>query len=133
VLPELLDKCLQRRWRVVVQVDSEERCEALDAQLWTYRQEGFLPHGTAKDGRANAQPIYLTTGADNPNHANVRFVADGTEMPDLTGYERAVVIFDGKDPAALERARESWKAAKAAGHAVTYWQQLPDGRWKAKE
>src|SRR5262249_26963222 len=67
VLPELLEKCLERSWRTVIQVGSEERLIALDAHLWTYAEESFLPHGTAKDGHSEAQPVYLTTGGENPN------------------------------------------------------------------
>jgi len=133
VLPELLEKCLRRRWRVVVEVGSEERCDALDAHLWTYRQEGFLPHGTAKDGHAAAQPIFLTTGPDNPNRATVRFLADGAVSTDFGGYERVIVLFDGNDAEAVDRARESWTSAKAAGHQTTYWQQDERGRWEKKE
>ncbi len=132
VLPELLEKCLQRQWRTVVEVGSDERCAALDAHLWTYRQEGFLPHGTAKDGHAGEQPIWLTTGDDNPNQATVRFLTDGAEMADFRGYERVIVVFDGNDNEAVEKARKSWTAAKAAGHAATYWQQNERGGWEKK-
>ena len=41
VLPTLLEKSLARGWRVVVQGSSEERIEALDAHLWTYRDDGL--------------------------------------------------------------------------------------------
>src|SRR5262249_57130124 len=37
VLPTLIEKSLERGWRVVVQAASEERVEALDAHLWTFR------------------------------------------------------------------------------------------------
>jgi DNA polymerase-3 subunit chi len=132
VLPELLEKCLERGWRAVVQLGSEERCEAIDAHLWTYRDEGFLPHGTAKDGHADAQPVFLTTRDDNPNGATVRFVADGADLPDAVGYTRIVMLFDGNDNDAVDRAREAWKAAKSAGHDATYWQQSDRGRWERK-
>jgi DNA polymerase-3 subunit chi len=132
VLPELLEKCLERGWRAVVQLGSEERCEAIDAHLWTYRDEGFLPHGTLKDGHAEAQPVFLTTRDDNPNGAVVRFVADGAGLPDATGYTRLVMLFDGNDNDAVDRAREAWKAAKSAGHDATYWQQSERGRWERK-
>ena len=46
VLPPLLEKSLERGWRVVVQTASEERADALDSHLWTYRDDSFLPHGT---------------------------------------------------------------------------------------
>jgi DNA polymerase III subunit chi len=131
VLPELLEKCLERQWRTVVQVGSDERVAALDAHLWTYGDETFLPHGTAKDGSASAQPVYLTAGAENPNAATVRFLADGAEIADLSPYQRVVVLFDGNDPEARAKARDWWTAAKGAGHGATYWQQGERG-WEKK-
>lgn len=132
VLPDLLEKCLARKWRAVVQVGSEERRDALDAHLWTYRDDGFLPHGTVKDGNAEAQPVWLTVGDDNPNGASVRFLADGAETADYPDYQRVVILFDGNDPDAVERARTQWAAAGAAGHDATYWQQSERGRWEKK-
>lgn len=132
VLPGLVEKCLERNWRVVVQLGSEERRDALDAHLWTYNDESFLPHGTVKDGHAAAQPVWLTTGDDNPNSATVRFLADGATAPDFAGYDRIVLLFDGNDPEAVDRARDEWKKIKAEGHDATYWQQSDRGRWEKK-
>ena len=131
VLPSLLEKSLERGWRVIVQAASEERIEALDAHLWTYRDDGFLPHGTAKDGEAAAQPVLLTTSDDNPNGATVRFLIDGTAVPaDAQSYQRIVLLFDGEDEDAVAAARAGWQEAKAAGHEATYWQPDEQGRWK---
>lgn len=132
VLPELLEKSLERGWRAVVQAGSDERVEALDTALWTYRDDSFLPHGTASAGAPERQPVYLTSGDGNPNGAAVRFLVDGAEAGDLAGYERAVYLFDGRDEAAVARAREQWSAMKQAGHAVTYWQQNERGKWDKK-
>ena len=135
VLPELLERCLDRKWRAVVQVGSDERCAALDAHLWTYRDDGFLPHGSSQDGRAGGsdsvhlQPVWLTTGDDNPNEADVRFLADGAEAGDLAGYQRVVMLFDGNDSDAVARARTAWKSFGEAGHETTYWQQDERGKW----
>lgn len=129
VLPELLARSLERGWRAVVQAGSAERLAALDAHLWTYDEASFLPHGTAADGRAAEQPIWLTTGDDNPNGAQVRFLVDGARSEDFEGYERVVFLFDDADQDAVRDARETWKAARAAGHAVTYWRQDERGRW----
>jgi len=57
VLPPLLEKSLERGWRVVVQSTSPERADALDAHLWTYRDDSFLPHATWRVGDAQDQPI----------------------------------------------------------------------------
>lgn len=132
VLPTLLELSLKRGWRAAVQAASEERVEALNTLLWTYREESFLPHGTARDGHASAHPIYLTTGDDNPNAAQVRFLVDGATLADASPYSRVAYVFDGRDAEAVSRARAEWQAAKARGDAASYWQQDADGRWERK-
>jgi DNA polymerase-3 subunit chi len=131
-LPGLLEKTLQRGWRAVVQTGGEERRDALDTRLWTYRDDSFLGHGSDHEPHAEDQPVVLTTGQGNPNNAAVRFLVDGASPPDPQPYERLVFMFDGHDETQLEAARGQWKAQKAAGHAVTYWQQTPDRRWERR-
>lgn len=131
-LPKLLLKCLERDWKVVVQTGTPERCRALDAHLWTFADDSFLPHGTIDDGYAEQQPIFLTSTQDNPNNADVRFLVDRAKPPPLGGYKRAIYMFDGHDPEALAETRERWKEAKAAGFEVTYWQQTERGGWERK-
>ncbi|TAK49938.1 MAG: DNA polymerase III subunit chi [Xanthobacteraceae bacterium] len=133
VLPSLLEKTLERGWRAVVQASSEERVEALDNHLWTYREDSFLPHGPAHGREAVRQPVVLTADASNPNAAQVRFLVDGAGLPDdADAYTRVVLVFDGDDDAALTAARASWTAAKAKGFDVTYWQPDAEGRWQRK-
>lgn len=132
VLPKLIEKTLQRGWRAVVQSGSEERLDALDVSLWTYSEDSFLPHGSKKSGYASEQPVYLTTGPDAPNGAGVRFFVDGAAAETFDGAERFVYLFDGRDQDALTIARGQWKAAKAAGCTVTYWQESESGRWEKK-
>lgn len=131
-LPALLERSLERGWRAVVQVGTIERRDALDQHLWTWRDDSFLAHGTDHDRHPDRQPILLTTGTDNVNSAQIRFVADGAEPPDLGSYQRAVFLFDGHDQSQVEQARAHWKTVKAAGHKLTYWQQTPEGRWERK-
>lgn len=132
VLPGLLEKTLQRGWRAVVQAGSAERLEALDAALWTYSDESFLAHGTASDGHAEDQPIFLTLEPVTPNGAGVRFLVDGANAPDYATHIRLVYLFDGNDEEAKAHARQQWAAAKAAGCKVSYWKQSPEGRWENK-
>ncbi len=133
VLPMLLERSLERGWRVVVQAASDERIEALDAHLWTYRDDTFLPHGTAREAEAAEQPILLTTGEHNPNGAKVRFLIDGAPVPaDAAAYDRIVLLFDGEDEDAVVAARACWGEVKAQGFDATYWQPDEQGRWVKK-
>ncbi|MBN9670013.1 DNA polymerase III subunit chi [Roseibium aggregatum] len=131
-LPQLLLKCLERDWKVVVQTGTEERCNALDAHLWTFADDSFLPHGTKADGFAEHQPIYLTAEPDNPNAADVRFLVDRAAPPPLGEYKRAIYMFDGNDQEAVQEARVRWKEAKDEGFDIAYWQQTQTGGWERK-
>lgn len=131
-LPGLLEKSLERGWKVVVQTGTEERRDALDQHLWTFREDSFLAHATDREPHPAEQPVLLTTGPANGNGAQIRFLVDGAAPPELDGYERAVFLFDGHDQPQLEAAREEWKRLKSGSHQVTYWQQTPERRWERK-
>jgi DNA polymerase III subunit chi len=133
VLPTLIEKSLARGWRVVVQTASDERVESLDAHLWTFRDDSFLPHGTWRDPEVREQPVLLTVNEDNPNGAAVRFLVDGVPMPaNADAYERIILIIDGEDPDAVAAARERWSEGRARGFEVAYWQTDEEGRWQRK-
>ena len=133
VLPTLLEKSLERGWRAIVQAASDERVDALDAQLWTYRENSFLPHGTYRESEAALQPILLTVHDHNPNGAHIRFLIDGAPVPqDAASYQRILLLFDGEDDEAVAAARTRWSEAKAQGFEVTYWQCDENGRWDKK-
>jgi DNA polymerase III subunit chi len=133
VLPTLIERSLDRGWRVAVQGASEERIDALDAHLWTYRDDSFLPHGTWREAEAAGQPVLLTVSEANPGAATVRFLIEGVPMPaDAEGYQRLVLLFDGDDEDAVAVARSQWTEVKARGFDATYWQPDDTGHWVKK-
>jgi len=129
-LPELLEKTLKRGWKALVRSPLRERIEHLDGWLWTCRDDGFLPHGVADEPFAARQPVLLTTAEDNLNEAEALFLIDGADAGDLSGFERCILLFDGRDPAAVDAARARWKGFKAAGHGVSYWKQGAERGWE---
>lgn len=128
-LAPLLEKCLQRGWRAVVRGTLKERLDLLDEALWTVREESFLPHARAGRAAAERQPILLTSEVGAPNGAKALFLIDGAEPGPLDAFERASIMFDGRDEAAVVHARLQWKAAKEAGLEVAYWKETDAGRW----
>lgn len=133
-LPDLLERTLERGWRAVVVADSKERVEALDKHLWTYRQMAFLPHGSAADGMAAEQPVWLTDHVEKPNGASVLFLADGVPLPqDTSGWELICDLFDGNDEAAVAAARKRWSAARDSDLELAYWQQDEAGKWQRQQ
>ena len=134
-LPVILEKTLERGWRACVQTVDDLRLKALDDALWTFKDESFLPHALAGDPRAARQPLVLTREADNPNGAALRIYVEGAEI-DLAvsepGYERVILLFDGRNEAELDAARGQWSRLKKEGFALAYWQQDDAGRWDRK-
>ncbi len=126
-LPRLLERALSGGYSVVVRCGSAERVGQLDALLWTYDEASFLPHGSARDGEAALQPIFLTEGDDNLNRATMVVLVDGVEVADLESFARCADLFDGNDEAAVAAARERWRRARQDGHNLSYWQQTAAG------
>ncbi len=130
-LPRLLERARAQDLRIVIRAASPERVEHLNALLWTYDDASFLAHGSSRDGNPESQPIWLSHRDENPNDATVLFLVDGVEAEDLGGFARCLDLFDGNDDDAVEAARQRWRRAQAAGHALTYWQQTVTG-WEKK-
>jgi DNA polymerase-3 subunit chi len=131
VLPMLLEKTLERGWRAVVETSSRERAVAIDAMLWTFREDSFLPHGIAGEATDPDQPVLITQDSQNPNAANVRFFVDRAVPRAGEDYERIVFLFSGHDPDAVTEARAAWRGLQE-GNTLTYWQQDESGRWVKK-
>lgn len=137
VLPGLLEKTLERGWRALVVAGTEERATMVDTYLWSYKDDGFLPHGKTGEDRAADCPVLIGTEFSNQNQANVAFFVDGARPenwsdPEISACERCMFIFDGNLDEAVATARDDWKQAKSAGHSVTYWQQSRDGKWEKR-
>jgi DNA polymerase-3 subunit chi len=133
-LPDLLEKCLERGWRVTLRAGSPERVAALSLRLWTFRDDAFLPHGDASDGWPERQPIYLTAGPETPNAPQALFLVEGAvaTAAEFAALVRVVTLFDGRDDAAVAAARAEWRRAGEAGCACVYWAQGADGRWERR-
>ncbi len=137
-LPQLLEKTLERGWRAQVQFASPERAKQIDAFLWSYKADSFLPHGRDDEPRASDQPIIIS-------HANEIAPADEAEAPDLVflvdgvdpvisetakgKMSRLISFVDSRNTQSIDMARTRWSAAKASGAAVSYWRQDMQGRW----
>ena len=132
VLPGLLEKTLKKGWKALIRTRERGRADDLDQLLWTYRDDSFLPHGLAAEPLAERQPVLITTDEANANGAEALFLLDGAEPGSLAGFERCIILFEGRDETALALARSRWKTLKADGAVVSYWQENPDRGWEKK-
>lgn len=132
-LGTLLEKSLERGWRVAVRGTDGDRLTQLDQALWLGRDDGFLPHGLAGGPHDADQPVLLTTEAAAANGATCLMAVDGAQVAadEVAALDRACVLFDGRDEAAVAAARGQWTALTAAGVGAQYWSE-ETGRWELK-
>lgn len=128
----LLEKCLEKGWRVLAVSPSQARRAALDEALWTFSDSSFLPHGQAEAAGLDParQPVLIAPEPDNANGADALLLLDGAQVPPDARFQRCMVMFDGADSATRTRARDQFKAAREAGLTCRYFQQTRSGGWK---
>ena len=131
-LPKLLSKVNEAKMKAVVIVENSTQLDDIDQALWTFDKASFLAHDTEKSKYKEDQPIYITTGEDNPASAEVLVLTDGTSSKLLDGYKRVLEMFDGNNSTIVEQARERWASYKEAGHQLSYYQQTETGGWTKK-
>jgi DNA polymerase-3 subunit chi len=130
-LPPLLERALGEGRRVLVRASSEEMVAALNERLWTYDDASFLPHGAAGDGDPMEQPIFLTTELKNANAATMLVRLSGAETSEADdAFDLVVLMFDGRDEAALAHARGEWRRLKDQGSPISYWRESDEGGWE---
>jgi DNA polymerase III subunit chi len=129
-LPGLLQRGLDRGLRLGVATSSVERVKELSSKLWGAGPTVFIPHGFQGEPLPEQQPIYLSEDGKFPNAARYCFYLDGAVPGDVSGMERASIMFDGTDENAVQQARDMWRRFKGEGVMIRYWKQDEDGRWK---
>ncbi|WP_374292401.1 DNA polymerase III subunit chi [Paenirhodobacter enshiensis] len=132
VVSTLLERALQQGWRIELRTPSRERSDWYDQRLWLGSEEGFLPHGLQGGPHDALQPVLLTERAAGPGFQAVMSVEGAEVAPDeVPAHERVWILFDGRDPMAVERARDQWRALAASGAGAQYWSE-ETGRWQKK-
>jgi DNA polymerase-3 subunit chi len=132
-LGTLLEKSLERGWRVAVRVPDRAEADRLDAALWLGPEDRFLPHGVAGGPHDARQPVLLTTGAEAANAPDCVMAVAGAEVDpaEAARLQRVCILFDGADGDRVAQARAQWRAVTAAGLVAQYWSE-ESGRWQKK-
>ena len=134
-LPVMLRRTLEREARAVVRCSTPERLADLDEALWTFDDAEFIPHGHDEIGFAEQQPVWLTTGLDNPAAGTYLFVTDGASTDGFEAFEVCCVLFDGRHESAVIEARQRWSEIKGqdAVTELSYWKQNQRGGWEKQK
>ena len=131
VLPGLLEKTRQKGWRALVKLP-EEQLKEMDDYLWTYKDDSFLPHGRDDEPMAEQQPVTLSATAATAEGHQAVFLLGGTEIVDMSGVERCMVMINGRSESDVMHERKRWKSLKDTDAVLSYYQQNDRGAWEKK-
>lgn len=131
-LPMLVSKSRDAGWRVLVRGPEGPLLPRLDDQLWQGDPAGFVPHARAGGVHDALQPVLLGTDVSADGFDCIMSVggANLTAL-EVETAQRACILFDGHDEAALNHARGQWKTLSDAGCHAQYWAQ-DTGSWVKK-
>lgn len=128
VVPRIAEKILADGGRLLIVATDEPLAARLDAHLWNYASDSFLPHGRAGEEDESEQPILISASTDAVNGARNIALADGLWRDAALGFDRAFHFFDG---GTIEAARAAWRALGAREDLVrNFWKQDEEGRWR---
>ncbi len=109
----LAEKAWRQGMRIFVLCGDEAQRDALDARLWSFRGEAFIPHSAVEED-ADA-PIALALGEPPGNHRdlliNLTLEASGF-VPNFNRVAELVV----EEPAIRQAARENFRRYREQGY-----------------
>lgn len=131
-LPLIAAKAVQSGKRVLIKAPNKKEAKHISDHLWSYRADSFLAHGMDGEDNPDRQPVYVTTGNDNPNGAKILILTHGMTSDQAGDYDLCCEMLDGRVDSQIQAARGRWTSYKDAGYALTYWQQDDKGQWHKK-
>lgn len=109
----LAEKASRAGLRVLIAVDDASRAETLDALLWTFREDSFLPHNRQRKEKRAA--VEINCGEDpGPHHGLLINLC--SEVPaHFSRFERLAEIVV-QEPGALARSRTRFSHFRDRGY-----------------
>ncbi|WP_119354782.1 DNA polymerase III subunit chi [Azohydromonas sediminis] len=126
----LLRKAWRQRQRVAVTADAAT-LGRLDAALWTFEPQGFVPHvrlaaGASPAPRLARTPIWLVDDGARAPQCDVLVNLGPAQAADAGRYARVIELVGASD-ADRQAGRQRWQAYRSAGWSVTHHARDGDG------
>ncbi|MBA16282.1 MAG: DNA polymerase III subunit chi [Sphingomonas sp.] len=125
VLPQIATRILSDGGRLLIVAEGQPIRNRLDASLWTWSAESFLPHAQQGRGDDSLQPILIADTIGSGNGARNVALVDGLWRDGALDFDRAFHFFDEDR---IAEARLAWKGlAGRDGVERKYWKQTQNG------
>jgi len=130
----LLEKSLEKGNKSLLLFKDKEKCLSINEQLWTYKQNSFLPH-TSEDDQIYDNidvPVYLSTKNENPFKAELLFSIDGFLPDNIDHFERVIIIIDVNDELLNEKYKNYYLDINKNFEDIVFYKSDDNGKWIEK-
>jgi DNA polymerase III, chi subunit len=130
----LLEKSLEKGNRSLLLFKDKEKCLSVNEQLWTYKQNSFLPHISEDDQIYDNidVPVYLSTKNENPFKAELLFSIDGFLPDNIDHFERVIIIIDVNDELLNEKYKNYYLDINKNFEDIVFYKSDDNGKWIEK-
>ena len=130
----LLEKSLEKGNKSLLLFRDKEKCLSINEQLWTYKQNSFLPHISEDDQIYDDidVPVYLSTKNENPFKAELLFSIDGYLPDNIQHFERVIIIIDVNDEILNEKYKNYYLDINKNFEDIVFYKSDDNGKWIEK-
>jgi len=130
----LLEKSLEKGNKSLLLFKDKEKCLSINEQLWTYKQNSFLPHISEDDQIYDKidVPVYLSTKNENPFKAELLFSIDGFLPDNIDHFERVIIIIDVNDELLNEKYKNYYLDINKNFEDIVFYKSDDNGKWIEK-
>tara|TARA_B100000700_G_scaffold323872_1_gene428620 strand:- start:203 stop:667 length:465 start_codon:yes stop_codon:yes gene_type:complete len=130
----LLEKSLEKGNKSLLLFRDKEKCLSINEQLWTYKQNSFLPHISEDDQLYDDIdiPVYLSTKNENPFKAELLFSIDGYLPDNIQHFERVIIIIDVNDEILNEKYKNYYLDINKNFEDIVFYKSDDNGKWIEK-
>ena len=130
----LLEKSLEKGNKSLLLFKDKEKCLSINEQLWTYKQNSFLPHISEDDQIYDNidVPVYLSTKNENPFKAELLFSIDGFLPDNIDHFERVIIIIDVNDELLNEKYKNYYLDIYKNFEDIVFYKSDDNGKWIEK-
>lgn len=120
----LLRTVYDKQTGIAVRCNSEEQCQTLNQQLWTFNHNTFLAHNIWQDNLSTISPIVLIPPQANAAHCPINTVLNLSLQPCLETNIIRVLEIIGNDETSLSQARQRFRIYKDAKFTLEHYSML---------
>jgi DNA polymerase-3 subunit chi len=93
----LIEKAYKAQHRIYLLTGSASQNAEIDKLLWTFRNEGFVPHEVAQDSNNIAAPIVIGHEQPDATHSDLLVNFSSVKPANLQQFKRIIEVIDASE------------------------------------